>query len=146
MVLYLGRNQEVKYRRGAAAGTSELLMDGRFAAALRDVSLQLIIQRFSLLSSSTSFASVQPPPLHLLLSSHPLHLSFHSLPVSLFHPDFCRWDSNWTLFDHCPALSVNIARYISLISILCLLSVVCICSLLGSSAALSLSLILFKSS
>lgn len=86
-------------------------MDGRFAPALQDVSLQLIIQQFTLLSSY----SFSPLPISLPLSTRLLSIcSFHLSLYLLFHPPFFshrvfpRWDSNWQLSDQRRALSVII--------------------------------------
>lgn len=86
MLLYL--EIRTKIEESSSSRASELLMDVRFAAALQDISLQLIIQRLAILSSFSFFfysplsplpASVHPPPLHLFLSSRPLCLIL-SLP------------------------------------------------------------------
>lgn len=94
-----------------AAGMTELLMDGRFAPALQDISLQLIIQQLSILSSSSSPCLCPPassPSVPFILSSASF-IHFIFFKSSLSHPDFPKWDSNWQLSDHCLSLSVNIA-------------------------------------
>lgn len=74
-------------------------MDGRFAAALQDVSPQLIIQQHAFLPSSFLLSS---------LLVHLLPLLFISRSSSSpSNPDFPKWDSNQRFPDHGLALSIT---------------------------------------